>query len=104
MADKVTLDREAVIAALRHLEVIVPSLDRIGSLHATSEERARILLDFFRDWDAGPRLARVRRILSEAFGYDEYENLFEDVPVWRDSERKPPQSWRFIDPLREGRE
>jgi hypothetical protein len=100
MADKVTLDREALIMALRQLEIIVPSLARMGSLgtEVTRDEHARILSAFFDDWDVGPRLAKVRRILSEAFEYGEYENLFEDVPVWRDAQRKPPPDWRFIDP------
>ncbi len=92
MAGKVTLDRDAVIMALRHLEVIVPSLARIGSLgdEITRDEHARILVEFFDDWNIGPKLAEVRRILSEAFDYDEYEKLFEDVAVWTDFARKPP--------------
>jgi len=53
-------------------------------------EHDRLLAKFFDEWNVGPRLAEVRKILSEAFDYDEYEKLFEDIPVWSEATQKPP--------------
>ncbi len=91
MAVKVSLDRDAAVKALRHLEEIVPSLDRMGSLGSeiSEDEHARILSSFFDDWGVGPKLAEVRRILSDAFDYDELEILFADVDTWTYGSRKP---------------
>src|SRR5687767_846269 len=91
MAEKVTLDRDAVIEALRHLDVLVSSLDRIGSATSSmsEEEHRKILADFVFDWDVTRRIIRIRRILSEPFGDDELEQLFDDVETWRLDQRKP---------------
>lgn len=91
MAGRVTLDRDALVEALRHLDVIVPSLDRIGSAAATmsEEEYQRILSDFMHDWDVARKLAEVRRTLSDAFGDDELEHLFEEIEIWQPNHRKP---------------
>jgi hypothetical protein len=91
MPGKVTIDRDTLIEALRHLEAIVPSLDRIGSSVAemSETEHERVLSEFMRDWHVGRRLADVRRILSDVFDYDELERLFGDVETWELDHRKP---------------
>ena len=91
MSDKVEMDRESLLEALGHLQVIVPSLDRIGSSAASmsEEEHRQALVDFLNDWSVGRRLADVRRILSEAFDDDELEVLFGEVETWQSNHRKP---------------
>lgn len=91
MTEKVQLDRASLIEALGHLEVIVPSLDRIGSLMAELpiDEQHRVLSEFIIDWSVTRRLARVRRLLSEVLDYDDLEQLFGDVEVWSSDCRKP---------------
>jgi hypothetical protein len=91
MAGRVTLDRDALIKALMHLEVIVPSLDRIGSSAAimSEEEYQKALSEFIQDWDVGPKLAEVRRILSEPFGDDDLEQIFDEIETWELTHRKP---------------
>jgi hypothetical protein len=91
MKERATLDRDALLEALRHLQVIVPSLDRIGSSAATmsEEEYRQVLSDFMHDWDVGRKLAEVRRTLSHAFDDDELEHAFEDVETWELDHRKP---------------
>ena len=95
MSGSVTYDREDIIRILKDLEMIVPSLDRIGSLVSDTppEVIARILDDFVTDWDVAQRLAAARRSLWKPFDDDELEKLLEDVPHWRDSARKPPDDW-----------
>jgi hypothetical protein len=91
MADKIAVDRDKLLVALRHLEVIVPSLDRIGSAGAevSEDEHRRMLSDFMSDWEVGRRLSEVRRVLSDLFEYDELEQLFGELRSWRVSRRKP---------------
>jgi hypothetical protein len=91
MAQTVTLTRDKLIEALRHLEVIVPSLDRLGSAASdlSDDEYRRAIVDFVHDWHVGPRLAKVRKVLSEAFDYDELERLFGGVDTWEVDHRKP---------------
>ena len=77
MAGPIAMDRDAVLEALRHLGVIVPSLARIGSAGAdlSKEDGQRLVAEFIDDWDVARRLAAVRRILSEGFDYDELEGV-----------------------------
>lgn len=94
MAGKVEVDRDSLFEALRDLEVIVPSLDNIGSSTAdmSEDEQRRILSDFIRDWHVGRRLAEVRRLISNAFDYDELKLLFGDTDIWR-SDHRTPKDW-----------
>ena len=94
MADKIAVDRDTLLRALEHLEVIVPSLDRIGSAGAevSEDEHRRMLSDFMWEWGVGRRLAEVRRLLSDLFDYDELEHLFGELETWRVSRRKPDSS------------
>jgi hypothetical protein len=96
MKGKVSLDRASIIEALSHLHVIVPSLDRIGYAEAEmkKDEAHRVLSDFMDDWSVAARLARVRRLLSEALDYDEEERLFGDVETWSLGARKPKKRWK----------
>ena len=91
MAGTVVLDRDVLIDALRHLEVIVSSLDRIGSAGAewSELEFSRRLSAFIIDWDVGRRLAEVRKALSQAFGEDELDELFGEVDMWTQAKTTP---------------
>lgn len=90
MAASVTYDRDQIIAALRTLEQIVPSLARLGSV-SDRQEAATLLSQFVDDWSVGPKLAQIRTCLSEPFEYDELEKLMADVPTWTLGARKPPR-------------
>lgn len=91
MAERVMLDRDALITALKFLDAIVPSLDRIGSSASmmSEEEYKQVLSDFVHDWDVGRKLAEVRKTLAGAFGDDELEHLFEGIETWELNHRKP---------------
>jgi hypothetical protein len=87
----INVERDGLIKALRHLEVIVPSLARIGSFirDVPDEEQHRVLAEFLLDWSIGPRLADVRELLSNAFDYEELERLVGNVEIWSSDNRKP---------------
>ena len=95
MADTVFIDRKLLLRALAHLEVIVPSLDHIGSAPSqwSEEEHDRALAAFVREWSVGPRLAEVRRILSDLVDYDELERLSAGIRTWRATDREP-EPWK----------
>jgi hypothetical protein len=99
MSDKLLLKREDAVRALRHLEIIVPSLDQLGSASAsmTREEYERATAAFIDDWDVTRRLSEVRRVLSAQFpedpgpdGMDDLERELQDVVHWTPSSRMPP--------------
>lgn len=97
MAEVISLRREDAIRALRSLELIVVSLDRLGSAAAdmTKEEYDRASSEFLTDWDVARRLAEVRKLLSERFadddpGGDELEKALDGTPHWTAHRRKPP--------------
>lgn len=101
MSTEIRLKREDAVRALRYLEMIVVSLDRLGSASAgmTKEEFDRASSEFLDDWDVARRLAEVRRILSEQFpdepghdGMDDLERELEGTPHWTSKARKPPGS------------
>lgn len=91
-------NKEHMIEALRILEEILPSLDRIGSCSSSEppEVQAKITNDFIDDWDVCRKLARVRSILSLPFDDGELEVLMADVPHWHFDARYPPGDTRFI--------
>lgn len=97
--ENITYSRSDIVQVLRDLNILVVSLDRIGSFsHDLSRSEAAALLgDFFDAWDVGRRLARTRRILSKPFStelgdddMDELEREFEGLPHWRPNQRRPP--------------
>jgi hypothetical protein len=90
--ENVSLSRGDLIRCLEFLNSIVPSLDRIGSASAGMErdDYCRLLTEYVETWGVAPKLAYVRRVLSEPLSYDELESLFENVPVWSLNSRQPP--------------
>jgi hypothetical protein len=94
--------REDIIRILRDLEMMVPSLDRLGTSAAFDREHdAAQVRDFVDQWQVMPRLARIRHILSEPFpmtlgndDMDELERLMQDVPHWTESHPDPPPTWQ----------
>lgn len=98
----VLIDRRKLIAVLRDLEMIVVSLDRLGSAFskpigsslAPSSTELLALNEFVNTWSVFRRLARARRVLSEPIEYDELVVLMADVPVWGRSPAPRPLSWR----------
>lgn len=95
----IAIRRSSLIKALRNIEVIVVSLDRLGSCaHEFSEqENNAMLARFFDEWNIFQKLADARMLLSEPFsvvlGEDdmsELEREFTDLHYWSFNRRKPP--------------
>jgi hypothetical protein len=102
--DEITYPRAEIVQVLRDLNILVVSIDRIGSYtHDMSSSEAATLLDEFLDaWDVWPRLVRARRLLSAPFstelGPDDREELereLEGTPYWSPSRRHPPLEERL---------
>ena len=97
VSDPVPVGRGALIEAHRQLDVVVVSLDRLGSAYHDDPERLRDATDaFIRTWHVFQRLAFARRLLSEALdqGLSEEESLELDdllqMPHWTESAPTPP--------------
>ena len=85
---RLSYDRSEILDVLRDLNMIVVSLDRIGSRFSTldPDEYNKISSDFLTNWDVTRKLARARRILSRPFsdesdagGLHELERAFKDL-------------------------
>ena len=101
--ETVTYKRRDIINILRDLNLIVVSIDRIGSVEAELREKGKpenegiaLLSDFFQDWGVFRKLASARMILGDAFSrelgddeMDELEREFQDLQYWSVSEPKP---------------
>jgi hypothetical protein len=94
-----SIRRNALLSALRVIETIVVSLDRMGACaHEFSEQQNNaILARFIDDWDTTRKLLYARHLLSEPFsreiGEDELNELereMESVPYWSLAHREPP--------------
>ena len=88
---EMVLDREDLLKVLRNLEVVVVSLDRVGSYSSdlSKETQNELLADFIDRWEVFDKLAESRGILSEYFGralgdddMDELERALQDVEYW----------------------
>jgi len=92
MAGKIVMDRDACVDALRELDVVVVSLDRIGSIsnECSDDEFRKLIADFVVDWSVGPRLAQVRRVLSALLSEEELDSLV-DVEAWTPTKTKPSE-------------
>jgi hypothetical protein len=108
-----------MVEVLRELNLIVVSLDRIGSAsvvdgkgkaryvkgnrHLTGDPElaAKLTEDFFVEWQILRRLAWARYILDGGFSrdlgpddMDELERELEGTIYWRSDQTKPPARWR----------
>jgi hypothetical protein len=111
--------REQMVEVLRELNLIVVSLDRIGSAsvvdgkgkaryvkgirHLTGDPElaAKLTEEFFAEWQILKRLAWARYILDGGFSrdlgpddMDELERELEGTIYWRSDQTKPPARWR----------
>jgi hypothetical protein len=93
--EKVTYTKKDIINVLRDLNMIVVSLDRIGSEYSehlgrkSDEELNSLLADFIFEWKVDGKLASARKILGEAFSYEladddmgEEERFCKDLQYW----------------------
>lgn len=90
--EKVSYRKKDIINILRDLNMIVVSLDRIGSQWSnrkSDEEFHALSSNFLTEWDVTRRLANARRILEEAFSrglnevdMDQLEREFQDIQYW----------------------
>ncbi len=104
-------ERSRILEILRDLELMVVSLDRIGSEYLplpgrkSEEEINEMLADFIFSWKVLRRLAKARGVLSEAFsdelGEDdmgELEREFQDLQYWSRNNTEPgPKAYLPID-------
>lgn len=97
--DKIVVQRRDLITALRHLEMVVVSLDHVGSAtaDATDVEQGLVLRKFMIEWSVFGRLAEVRALLGDYFSrepgpddIDELERELYDVRCWSASNQTPP--------------
>jgi len=98
--ETVSYHKKDIVNILADLEMIVVSLDRIGSYYSElqSDECNAISSSFLDDWDVARKLANARRILDSAFSRelgedetDELEREFQDLPYWSINSPKPPK-------------
>ncbi len=92
MSGRISYSRETIESILADLEVLVPSLDRLGSHYASADpqHRAAAVGTFVEDWSVFRRLSEMRRLLSEPFDYDDLELKLGNIPAWSPSQTKPP--------------
>ncbi len=99
--EKVSYRRKDIIKILADLNIMVVSLDRIGSYYSDSktiEEYHAISSNFLNEWKIAPRLAKMRAVLNTAFSHklgdddmDELEKEFQDLQYWSMKNPKPPK-------------
>jgi hypothetical protein len=93
--EKISYKRKDIINILRNLNMIVVSLDRIGSEYSehsgrkSDEELNSLLANFIFEWKVDRKLASARKILGEAFSYEfgdddmgEEERFCQDLQYW----------------------
>lgn len=102
-SDEVKLSRNDLVKVLRYLNMIVVSLDQIGSCahDVSGEEYHRLSSKFLDDWFVCGMLGEARTLLSKPFSYDELEDLFGDIPHWRYSAQMPPATAGIPEPPRD---
>lgn len=97
--EQIVVGRRDLLAVLRQLEMIVVSLDHVGSAtaEASEVERALVLQRFMTGWNVYRRLAKARRVLGDYFsdelGSDdmgELERELQAVPCWSISSQAAP--------------
>lgn len=96
--ETITIKKADLIDILRDINMIVVSIDRIGSCAPETGRAAndRLLLEFIDQWDVWRKLSEIRAKLSESFSselgednMDELEREMQDIPYWTSQRRKP---------------
>src|SRR5688500_3976053 len=90
--ETIAYEKEKIIRVLRDLNVLVVSIDRIGSAwhdRVSDEQYNAMFLQFFDEFEFYKKLAAARRVLSDAFpdaagedGMDELERRCQDLKYW----------------------
>jgi hypothetical protein len=100
MSDETVFYRKKdIIKVLADLNMMVVSLDRIGSHYSdckTVEEYHALSSNFLDEWKVLPKLANARKILDSAFSgelgdddMDELERELQDLQYWSIKNPKP---------------
>ena len=106
MSDEiVSYSKKDIIKILADLNMMVVSLDRIGSYYsqcATEEEYHALSSNFLDEWKIFRKLANARKILDTAFSnelgddeMDELEREFKDLQYWTINNPKPLKKRKF---------
>ncbi len=98
----VSYRKKDIIKILAELNMMIVSLDRIGSEYGewegrkTDDELNALLGNFIFDWKVNKKLANARKILDTAFSdevseddMDELEREFQDLQYWSMKNPKP---------------
>ena len=89
--NSIFIKKENLLMALKTLETIIVSMDRIGSSISTmsQEDVDTLTLNFLKDWNVFRKLSDVRKLLSEPFSdeiaeddMDELEREFKNLQYW----------------------
>jgi hypothetical protein len=97
--DEIVVQRRDLITALRQLEMVVVSLDQIGSATADASEgeQAGVLRKVIVEWGVFGRLAEARALLGDYFSREpgpddlgELERELHGVRYWSASNQNPP--------------
>ena len=91
---------EDMLFLVRILNLLVVSLDRIGSCDISDAVRKDLLMAFMKDWNCSRALAECRHVFSSYFpdelGADEMdflERALMNDPHWTYDTREPPGDW-----------
>lgn len=101
---EVVYDKQLMIEILRDINMMVVSLDRIGSEYGEWEDRKseeelnQWLADFIFEWKIPNKLSRIRTLLSDQFSHelgkddmDELEREFQDLQYWSRKNQLPSE-------------
>lgn len=101
--EKVTYKRQNIIDVLKDLNIIVVSLDRLGSEYSinpdrkSDEELNALLANFIFEWKVTEKIAKARKVLDGAFArkldesdMDELEREFQNLQYWSSNNPSPP--------------
>ncbi len=103
--EKIFYRRKDIIKILADLNVMVVSLDRIGSYYSECgniEEYHALSSNFLDEWKILPKLTNARKILNSAFSsefgdddMDELEREFQGLQYWSMKNPKPLKKGKF---------
>jgi hypothetical protein len=107
---QITLSWSEAIEVLRELNLLVVSLDKIGSYYACTNDAdfdndafEKEVTRFIVDWKVLKRLAKIRGVISEKFDrklgeddMDDVERTLEDLKCWSSPGDMPKNDWSSI--------
>lgn len=96
--ERITFNWDEVVKIFKELELVVVSLDKIGSYNVDNDEMKfqNNLTNFIVDWKIGEKLAEARKVISEKIDdtlgeddMDDLERAMENLKYWNKPGDKP---------------